>query len=120
LRTALDLLAAVPDRRRRVKALQVTGFTYAEIGERLGLGYTRVNAPVTEANAAIHEERERAAQLGRPPRSGSRDWTSEAAIARALRGEPPSKPPTETATTSSADRLRLAIVDEREQRGWTT
>ncbi|HEU0304242.1 MAG TPA: hypothetical protein VFR32_06650 [Gaiellaceae bacterium] len=53
LRVALDSLAAVPERRRQVKALQITGLSYAEIGERLGLGYTRVNALVTEANAAI-------------------------------------------------------------------
>ena len=57
LRVALDSLAAVPDRRGQVKALQVTGFTYVEIGERLGLGHTRV----TEANAAIRKERERLA-----------------------------------------------------------
>ena len=44
-----------------MKALQVTGFTYVEIGERLGLGHTRVNALVTEANAAIRKERERLA-----------------------------------------------------------
>ena len=46
LRAALDLLAAVPERRREAKALQVTGYSYEEIGERLGLGHTRVNALV--------------------------------------------------------------------------
>lgn len=49
---ALDLLAAVPERRRQVKALQVTGLTYAEIGGELGLSYTRVNQLLVEANAA--------------------------------------------------------------------
>jgi DNA-directed RNA polymerase specialized sigma24 family protein len=65
LRAALDLLAAVPDRRREVKALHVTGFKYEEIGERLGLSYTRVNQLVTEANAAIRRERERVAPTER-------------------------------------------------------
>ena len=32
LRAALDLLAAVPERRREAKALRVTGYTYDEIG----------------------------------------------------------------------------------------
>jgi DNA-directed RNA polymerase specialized sigma24 family protein len=32
LRDALDALAEVPERRRDIKALQVTGFSYQEIG----------------------------------------------------------------------------------------
>jgi DNA-directed RNA polymerase specialized sigma24 family protein len=59
LRAALDLLAAVPRRRREVKALHVTGYTYVEIGKRLGLGHTRVNALIVEANAAIRKEHNR-------------------------------------------------------------
>jgi DNA-directed RNA polymerase specialized sigma24 family protein len=49
LRAALDLLAAVPERRREAKALHVTGYTYDEIAERLGLGHARVNTLVAEA-----------------------------------------------------------------------
>ena len=76
-----------------MKALHVTGFKYEEIGERLGLSYTRVNRLVTEANAAIRRERERVApteRLDAPPRgdrlqdleSDPPDWL-RAAIGRA-------------------------------------
>jgi hypothetical protein len=41
--------------------MQITGLKYTEIGERLGIGYTRVNALATEANAAIREARNRVA-----------------------------------------------------------
>jgi hypothetical protein len=66
LRAALDLLAAVPERRREAKALQITGFTYDEIGDRLGIGHTRVNALVAEANAAIRREHRRVAPEQQP------------------------------------------------------
>jgi DNA-directed RNA polymerase specialized sigma24 family protein len=56
LRAALDLLAAVPERRRRAKALHVMGYTYDDIGELIGLGHTRANALVTEANMAMRRE----------------------------------------------------------------
>jgi DNA-directed RNA polymerase specialized sigma24 family protein len=68
LRAALDLLAAVPARRREAKALQVTGFKYEEIGSRLGLGLARVNALLAEADAAIRKEHGRVAPE-RQPRS---------------------------------------------------
>ena len=40
LREALAALADVPERRRGIKALQVTGFSYDEIAEMRGLTYT--------------------------------------------------------------------------------
>jgi RNA polymerase sigma factor (sigma-70 family) len=55
LRDALDLLAQVPESRRSAKALQVTGFTYAEIAEALGVSYSRVNHYIDDANAIIRE-----------------------------------------------------------------
>jgi RNA polymerase sigma factor (sigma-70 family) len=60
LRRALGALAHVPERRRQVKALHVTGYTYDEIGERLGMRYTRVNALIAEANRTIRAEWEKA------------------------------------------------------------
>ncbi|HEX5782745.1 MAG TPA: hypothetical protein VFX80_12530, partial [Solirubrobacteraceae bacterium] len=65
LRSALEVFATVPERRREIKALQIIGFTYDEIGERLGLSYTRVNALATEANDAIRAELHRR-RLERP------------------------------------------------------
>jgi DNA-directed RNA polymerase specialized sigma24 family protein len=61
LRVALSALAEVPARRRDIKALQVTGFSYQEIGEMRGLSYTRVNRMVAEANAVLREEQGREA-----------------------------------------------------------
>ena len=37
LRAVLEFMAAVLERRRRVKALHVTGYKYDEIAERLGV-----------------------------------------------------------------------------------
>jgi hypothetical protein len=56
-------MAKVPDRRRLVKALAVTGLSYDEIGEKLGLTYTRVNRLMTEANAVIREEQARSGRV---------------------------------------------------------
>ena len=71
LRFALDVLAAVPERRRVVKAMQVTGLKYEEIQSRFGLTYTQVNRLMTEANQAIQKERQRIAPRrdGMPPRA---------------------------------------------------
>jgi hypothetical protein len=82
LRAALDLLAAVPERRRHAKALHVMGYTYDEIGDLIGLGHTRANALVTEANMAMRSEHLRVApeQQPRSPR---------AARLRELEDEPP-------------------------------
>ena len=66
LRDALDLLAAVPARRRQVKAMHITGYTYEEIAVRMGLGHARVNALITEANAAIRRENSRVAPEQQP------------------------------------------------------
>ena len=66
LRDALDLLSAVPARRREVKAMHITGYTYAEIATRMGLGHARVNALITEANAAIRRENGRVAPEQQP------------------------------------------------------
>ena len=82
LRSALDALAAVPERRREVKALWVTGFKYEEIQDQLGLTYTRVNRLMTEANHAIQKERLRAA----PPREAV---PVRAARLQELEGNPP-------------------------------
>ena len=59
LREALGALAEVPERRRSIKALQVTGFSYDEIAELRGLTYTRVNRMLAEANAVLREQQGR-------------------------------------------------------------
>lgn len=61
LREALQAFSELPERRREIKALQVTGFSYDEIAEMRGLTYTRVNRLLTEANAALCESQARAA-----------------------------------------------------------
>ena len=71
LREALEAFARLPDRRRDIKALQITGFSYEEIAEMRGLTYTRVNRLLTEANATLRAEQERAAvtRAVGPPRA---------------------------------------------------
>ncbi len=59
-REALEMLAKVPERRRRALALHVSGLTYDEIAAELGVSRTRVNHLVAEANAAIRKGREQA------------------------------------------------------------
>jgi hypothetical protein len=66
LRAALDLLAAVPERRRQAKALQVMGYSLDEIGQLLGFGRTRANALVAEANVAMRREHLRVAPEQQP------------------------------------------------------
>jgi RNA polymerase sigma factor (sigma-70 family) len=56
LRHALDLLSAVPERRRQAKALHVMGYSYEEIREALGISHTRVHQLIAEANAAMRRE----------------------------------------------------------------
>ena len=56
LREALDVLAKVPERRRRAKALHVIGMSYEEIGDVLGISFTAANRLITEANAIIRQE----------------------------------------------------------------
>jgi DNA-directed RNA polymerase specialized sigma24 family protein/predicted RNase H-like HicB family nuclease len=155
LRAALDLLAVVPDRRREVEALQVTGLKYEEIGERLGLSYTRVNWLVTEANAAIRRERERLApteRLDAPPRghrlqeleANPSEWL-RTAIGRAPGQFAPASAllPWRQAALAlddyrrehgahlqlneplgrrpeRPDTIRLTVVYERDEQGWTT
>ena len=71
LRHALELLSAVPERRRQIKALHVIGYKYDEIGELLGLSLTRVNQLIAEANAALTREQIRIGpdQQPRSPRA---------------------------------------------------
>jgi RNA polymerase sigma factor (sigma-70 family) len=61
LREALQAFSELPERRRDIKGLQVTGFSYDEIAEMRGLSYTRVNRLLTEANAALRDSQGRAA-----------------------------------------------------------
>ena len=49
----------VPERRRDIKALQVTGFSYQEIARMRGMSYSRVNRLIAEANQVIREEQGR-------------------------------------------------------------
>jgi DNA-directed RNA polymerase specialized sigma24 family protein len=63
LRDALDAFARLPDRRREIKALQITGFSYDEIAEMRGLSYTRVNQLLAEANATLCELQARSAAI---------------------------------------------------------
>src|SRR3954453_1981363 len=71
LREVLDLLAQVPEARRSAKGLHVTGFTYAEIAELLGISHTRVNHYIDDANAIMREMHARSApeQVPRTPRA---------------------------------------------------
>jgi DNA-directed RNA polymerase specialized sigma24 family protein len=71
LREALEAFAGLPERRREIKALQITGFSYHEIAEMRGLTYTRVNRLLTEANAALGDRQSRtvAARVEGPPRA---------------------------------------------------
>jgi RNA polymerase sigma factor (sigma-70 family) len=59
LREALQAFGRLPERRREIKALQITGFTYEEIAEMRGLTYTRVNRLLVEAHAALRDEQGR-------------------------------------------------------------
>jgi DNA-directed RNA polymerase specialized sigma24 family protein len=54
----LEALARLPDRRREIKALQMTGFSYDEIAEMRGLTYTRVDHILAEAARAAAPEGE--------------------------------------------------------------
>jgi RNA polymerase sigma factor (sigma-70 family) len=72
LREALEALSKVPERRRRAKALSITGFTYEEIARKLGLSHTRVNQLLTEANRVLREEQGRAAIAAEPSRRPQR------------------------------------------------
>ena len=59
-REALRLLAGLRWRRRRVLELQVAGYSYQEIAERLGVTYTNVNRHVTEGRAELRRLRDAA------------------------------------------------------------
>jgi RNA polymerase sigma factor (sigma-70 family) len=59
LRDALQAFGRLPERRREIKALQITGFSYDEIAEMRGLTYTRVNRLLAEANAELREQQSR-------------------------------------------------------------
>jgi len=54
-REALRALADLRWRRRRVLALKVAGFSYAEIQERLGLTYTNVNRQLTRSRKELRD-----------------------------------------------------------------
>jgi RNA polymerase sigma factor (sigma-70 family) len=120
LRSALAALAAVPERRREVKALWVTGFKYEEIKERLGLTYTRVNRLMTEANHAIQKERLREApQREAMPARAARLQELEASPPRWLKtaiGRSPGKW-VSTQITLPWRRAALAIDDYRREHG---
>lgn len=77
LRDALDAFAKVPERRRSVKALQVTGFSYDEIAEKTGLSTTRINHMLTEANAVVRDEQSRLAVDRSPSARAERLHTIE-------------------------------------------
>jgi DNA-directed RNA polymerase specialized sigma24 family protein len=83
LREALGALAEVPARRRDVKALQTTGFSYEEICELRGLTYTRVNRMIAEANAVLREEQ------GREQAAARRRASPRAERLRELETTPP-------------------------------
>jgi hypothetical protein len=118
LRHALDLLSAVPERRRQAKALHVMGYSYDEIREELGISRTRVNQLIAEANATMRREQFRIAaeQQPRSPR---------AARLRELEERPPDwlqasigRPPAKTQRAEAVlawRRAALAIDDYRRQ-----
>ncbi|MGH2944915.1 MAG: sigma-70 family RNA polymerase sigma factor [Solirubrobacteraceae bacterium] len=120
LREALQALGRVPDRRRQVKALHVTGFSYDEIGERLDLSYTRVNRLITEANAVIREEQGRSAavnpdQSARAARLDELERTSPRWLVGAIGRRPAAT--AEPAALLAWRRAALAIDDYRRRHG---
>lgn len=54
---AREIIAQLPERQRKVKTLQVLGFSYEEIADALGWTYTAVNRHITRANKRIREIR---------------------------------------------------------------
>jgi hypothetical protein len=101
-------LAAVPKRRREIKAFHVTGYTYEEIANRLGLRYARVNALMVEDNAAIRREHTRVAPELQPR-------SDRATRLRDLedRFESPRSPLTTARSTSRSTRpVRLRAMGE--------
>jgi hypothetical protein len=119
LRFALDVFAAVPERRREAKALMVTGFRYTEI-MRLEFTYTRVNHLISEANKAIQTERHRAVRLDAegPPkvrRLRELESTSPAWLKTAI-GRPPGQN-VSAETLLCWRRAALAIDDYRREHG---
>lgn len=54
-RAALAVLAQVPERRRKAKALHVLGYTHAEVGAMLGVGRTRASHLIREATESLRE-----------------------------------------------------------------
>jgi RNA polymerase sigma factor (sigma-70 family) len=76
LREALQALAKVPERRRAIKALQVTGFSYQEIAGMHGVSYTLVNRLLDEANRFLRAEQGRAevaSSISQSPRAARLD-----------------------------------------------
>jgi RNA polymerase sigma factor (sigma-70 family) len=66
-RDALELLAALPARKRTVLALQVSGCSYAEIGRELQMTSRTVERQVLRARAAVrcHRQRQLASRAAR-------------------------------------------------------
>lgn len=54
-RAALELLAGLPERQRRVLARKVAGLSYAEIEAELGWSYTQVNRHLSRARRSLRE-----------------------------------------------------------------
>ena len=55
-REALAKVAALPERRRRVFALRLAGYSYQEIMERCGLTYTAVNRELVKARHRLSDK----------------------------------------------------------------
>ena len=70
LEAAVDVLAQLPPRLRRIAFLRATGHRYSEIQEITGDSQSRVSALVRRANDRIHEAlQELAEELPTPPRA---------------------------------------------------
>jgi DNA-directed RNA polymerase specialized sigma24 family protein len=63
---ALSRLDRLPERDRRAVVMRAFGWKYTEIGEALGMSYTRVNAVLVRADGHLRELDERQAQTPAP------------------------------------------------------
>jgi RNA polymerase sigma factor (sigma-70 family) len=118
LNEALDVVAQVPERRRRLAILRLMGLSYDEIGKVTGLSYTRVNRLLAEANAHMRADLEQ--------RNGTHDKRPRVARLQELEREPPrwlvrviGRPPGAVRTTTllAWRRAAIALDDYRQHLG---
>jgi RNA polymerase sigma factor (sigma-70 family) len=114
LQEALQALATVSERRRQVKVLAVTGFSYDEIAGLLGLSYAQVNRLMTEANMRIRTAQTESSSSPLPTTAHAPPGSMRSSVSSRGGGEPRS------ASVWGAPRgrraVRLAPGRDRDQR----